>query len=424
MFKPLIKRNDDAAHIRIEICGIKFSKRRNLQSCYTKSQKYYQKILKNLVEQIKIRPIRVIFLVTEKQKWGYQSLYENLLTDKYFEPIIVVSCITQKHKNPNDKRCSVEDNIEFFKSKGISVECAYVRNKYIPLEKFKPDIIFYQQPWGLPELHSPSHLSKYALCCYCSYSIAASKSGSEQNPIFFYNIWKYFLAHECMIDEYKSWMKYNIEALHVTGHPKLDVYQDYKEDLFNQEKHYVIYAPHFSIGKSILNFATFDWSGQFMLEYAKRHPEINWVFKPHPQLRHAFINSKYMTENELDDYFNMWSKVGMVYENGDYFDIFKDSDAMITDCGSFCVEYFFTGKPLLHLISENSKPHSALNRLVNKNHYSIFNKETLEKYLDEILIKKNDFLKNVRQNALKEIFGEKQSSARNIISYLKEELGI
>ena len=131
-----------------------------------------------------------------------------------------------------------------------------------------------------------------------------------------------------------------------------------------------------------------------------------------------------MTEAELDEYYAQWAKVGLVYTTGDYFDIFKDSDAMITDCSSFCTEYFFTGKPLLHMISENSRPHSALNRLVNKNHYSIFNQATLEKYLDEILVKKNDFLKDVRLKALKDIFPNSPDSAKNIIKYIKEELAI
>lgn len=424
MLSSLIKRDDDAAHLRINICGIKFSKKRNVELSYKKSQKNYCKILNKLKQEVKTRPLRVIFLVTEKQKWGYQSLYENFLADKHFEPIIVASCVTAKHEINEEERCSVEENIEFFKEKGINVEKAYIDNEYIDLTTFNPDIIFYQQPWGMPELHSPYRMSKYALCCYCSYSIAATKAGSKNNPIFFYNIWKYFLAHECMIEETESWMEYNTEALKVTGHPKLDVYQNYKADTFKQDKHYVIYAPHFSVGKSLLNFGTFDWSGQFMLDWAKSHPEINWVFKPHPKLKSYFSKIDYMTEEEINNYFDEWAKIGLVYESGDYFDIFKDSDAMITDCGSFCTEYFFTGKPLFHLISENSKPHSALNRIVNANHYSIYNKETLEKYLEEILLKKNDFLKDIRKNALKEIFKDNGNSAQNIIDYIKGELEI
>ena len=421
----IIKIEDDITHKKLVILGIiKFSIKLKSSYLYKRTKQNYEDVIKKLRKEVNKRPLRVIFLVTEKQKWGYQSLYEKLKEDNSFEPIVVASCVTFKHENPELERCSVEDNIEFFKSLGIEAKSAYVNNEYVDLKEFSPDIIFYQQPWGIPEIHLPHRMSKYALCCYCSYSIATSMTGSMCIPLFFYCMWKYFLAHDCMKEEYETWMEYNTESLQVTGHPKLEVYKSYSESSFKQDKHYVIYAPHFSVGDSILRFATFDWSGQFMLDWAKAHPEFNWVFKPHPQLKSSFVEKEYMTEEEVNAYFNEWSKIGTVYENGDYFGIFKDSDAMITDCGSFCVEYFFTGKPLLHLIADNSAPHSLLNRLVNANHYSVYSKETLEKYLEEILIKKNDFLKDVRKKALYNIFPEQQNSATNIVNYLKKELGI
>jgi len=402
----------------------KLNKKLGHKFLYKKTHDNYQNQLIRLRKEAKHRQLNVIFLVSEKQKWGYQQLYEAMLKDKNFNPIIVASCIKSKYKYSDNQACSVDDNYEFFKSKNINVVKGYVDGKYVDLQTFNPDIVFYQQPWEIAEIHLPIIVSKFALCCYCSYSIASTFIGSKRNKEFFYTLWKYFLAHECMKKEYADWMKYNHESLYVTGHPKLDVFNKNNQLAPVKNKHFVIYAPHFSVGKTSLNFATFDWSGKFMLEYAKSHPEINWVFKPHPQLRRHFIQTHYMTEDELNEYFAEWEKIGMVCNEGNYFDIFKSSDAMITDCGSFCVEYFFTGKPLLHCISSNSKPHSALNQLVNKNHYSIFNQETLKAYLDEIVIKKNDFLKEARDLAVKEIFPDTLNSSENIINYLKSELEI
>ena len=423
MSNSLIDIDKGSTHTRINLCGLKFSVKHNFKKLQNESAKNYASTLLRIKKKYKSNtPIKVLFYVMEKQKWGYQSLYDELKKDPHFEPLIVVSCVTDDELEVKAERCSIEENIEFFKDRGIDVVSAFEKNKHIDLLKFEPDIIFYQQPWYIPEVNHPIRMSNYALCCYCSYSIAATKTASMRRPLFFYNIWKYFLAHDCMKDEYAGWMECNHESLVVTGHPKLDVYKNYKFDGGENSKHYVIYAPHFSLGQSILSFSTFDWSGQFMLDYAKKHPEINWVFKPHPRFRSFFLENNIMTEEELDKYFNEWAKIGLLYDDGDYFDIFKNSDAMITDCGSFCVEYFFTGKPLLHMISAKSKPHSALNRLVNCNHYSIFNKETLSKYLDEILIKQNDFLKDVRIKALAEIFAGNCDSAQNIIKYIKEEL--
>jgi len=415
--------NKGNTHTKINFCGLKFSVKHNFEKVHNESAKNYEATLLRLKEKYKSNtPLKVLFYVMEKQKWGYQSLYEAMDKDPAFEPLVVVSCVTDDDLELKPERCSIEENLAFFKDKGMNVVSVFENNEHLDLLKLNPDIIFYQQPWYIPDLQHPIRMSKYSLCCYCSYSIATSKTASMRKPLFFYNIWKYFLAHDCMKEEYLSWMKYNSESLVVTGHPKLDVFKNYKFDGDFDNKHYVIYAPHFSLGKSILNFATFDWSGQFMLEYAKKHPEINWVFKPHPRFRSFFLENNIMTEEELDSYYNEWKKIGLLYDDGDYFDFFKNSDAMITDCGSFCVEYFFTGKPLLHMISEKSKPHSALNRLVNSNHYSIFNKETLNSYLNEVLIKKNDFLKETRLKAKNEIFPNNLDSSQNIINYIKEEL--
>jgi len=48
-----------------------------------------------------------------------------------------------------------------------------------------------------------------------------------------------------------------------------------------------------------------------------------------------------MTLNEVESYYAEWHNLsnGFVYDEGDYFNIFKSSDALITDCGSFLAEY-------------------------------------------------------------------------------------
>ena len=41
--------------------------------------------------------------------------------------------------------------------------------------------------------------------------------------------------------------------------------------------------------------------GKDILDYAKSHPEINWVFKPHPRLRTELTYSNVWTKKEVDD---------------------------------------------------------------------------------------------------------------------------
>lgn len=367
----------------------------------------YKKLLSKLRIKLHNKKIKVVFYVNENAKWSYQSLYDLMLASDIFEPQVVLSN-------------NLEENIAFYKSYGMKIESAFIDNQHISLKTFNPDIVFYEQPWEVPHINKPHQVSKFALCAYIPYGIANNPKAMKNYSFFISTLWKNFIVHECMIEPYSKIVKNGNEIFQVTGHPKLDVYNNYQE--VQHSKQTIIYAPHFAVSNSILKFSTFEWSGQYMLEFAKSHPEFNWIFKPHPKLKEYFINSKYMTQKDLDRYFDEWANIGKICLSGNYFNLFQESDAMITDCGSFLIEYFFTGKPLLHLISHESAPHSKINRIVADNYYKIHNKNSLETYLKEIIINKNDFMKTQRIDECKRIFGTKLNSAKNVYDYILREL--
>lgn len=377
----------------------------------------YKKVLKRIKKSKGSKPVKVLFLVTENSKWGYQSLYETFDKDEDFEPLVVVSVLKDVHKGKDKTRMNLEENYNFFKSRGMKVEYGYKNHKYIDLRKFNPDIVFYEQPWGIPHIHKPKKVSAYALCAHISYGIASNPKVLQGGKVFFTSLWKFFIAHECLLKEYYETLPDLKGIIEVTGHPKLDVYENYLEK--EHEKFTIIYAPHFSVGKSLLHFSTFDWSGYFILEWAKNHPEINWIFKPHPNLKSHFIKTGYMKPHEVEAYFEEWQKIGKVYTQGDYFNLFKNSDGMITDCGSFLIEYFATGKPILHLVSCLSARHNELIKLVGNNYYKIYNLPSLKCYLEEIFVKRNDFMKNIRQEECLKILSKNFNSAEKIFNYIK-----
>ena len=387
-----------------------------------KWHKNYKKNLKRLKKDAKFRAIRVIFLVTEIQKWGYQSLYEEFEKSSCFKPLILVFPMVTVHKGKKLYHDDLKKTYDFFKSKNMKVKYSYQpdNHKYLPLETFDPDIVFYEQPYVLPQIYKQGHVSKFALTCYIHYGIAGNIHNMGKNKKFFESFWKFFVSDEITSKEYSKTFT-NTEFV-VSGHPKLDTYQNYTSSQRNHS--YVIYAPHFSTGNAFLKFATFDWSGQFMLEFAKKHPEIQWVFKPHPNLKSHFINSKYMTETEINKYFNEWEKIGLVFDSGDYFDLFKNSKMLITDCGSFLVEYALTQQPVLHLINDKSVEQGELREKISSNYYKIYSQASLKSHLEEILIRNNDFLKSERIEQLQKIFPNKFNSAQNIITHLKKNLEV
>ncbi|MBQ3695648.1 MAG: hypothetical protein II938_01590, partial [Alphaproteobacteria bacterium] len=312
---------------------------------------------------------------------------------------------------------------EFFVSKHMKTELAYNVEKccYIPLSEFKPDVIFYSRPFGVAHVHDVPETSKFALSCYVPYFISNSPTWVEAKGYFQNHLWKYFLINQDLQNEYAVDMANKGKNLAVVGYPLMESYIGYKP--LKNRKNYVIYAPHWSVGDTTLKYATFDWNGKFMLEFAKKHSEIKWVFKPHPILKGKLVESGLMTPEEVEQYWQEWDKIGIKYEGPDYLDLFKQSRALITDCGSFLAEYMPTQNPVVLLRSKNATPYNFLAQKVTKFYYSVWNLEELKEKLDTIILKGQDPWKERRLAMLKSLQLVTNAS-ENIINVLNKEFNI
>lgn len=376
---------------------------------------YCLQILRIRKKYKKKEPIRVCFLVSEPSKWNSQYLYDALDTNELFFPFIVV---TKLESSMNE--VSFAKNLEIFKHYAHNVYIGYDINNHqsIGFGNFQPDIIFYQQPWELYKNQNVYYGSKFALTCYFSYAIEDSEVAMLQMKNDFYAwIYRYFVFSKSTLSELKNRYNYKYSNVVVSGHPKLDVYLGYNACDYRHE--YVIYAPHHTIIDGVGNsYGTFMWSGHAMLEYAENHPNIKWVFKPHPKLKNMLLSTQAMTQAEIDDYYSRWGKVGIKYEEGNYFDLFKKSRCLITDCGSFLTEYLPTEQPVIHLRNTHSKKHTVTNCEIMECYYKCFTKETLLLLLDDIIVKGKDFMKEERLTEMKRLNINKSASKSIIDSIL------
>lgn len=388
-------------------------------------QKNYKKIINRLKKQLKYRKIKVIFLINEESKWKVQSLYDLMLKSEIFEPIVALTIADIQNELSSQERIEYLKNLHnVFLQKGIDSVYAYdfELNTQINLDKFKPDIVFYQQPWGLAEIQSPQVTGKYALTCYIPYYVPNYGILSMECKWFHKFLFRYYVLNkdwEDIIKDYSPEFENNTFGI---GHTMLDNFYLNNSDVINEQ--YVIYAPHWSIchenNWNKENYSTFDWSGELVLDYAKKHPEIKWVFKPHPTLKVALKRTGW-TDEQVQTYYNEWAQVGLVCDSSNYIQLFKQSKAMITDCASFLVEYFCTGKPVVHLISEYCKqiPPLPTQKIFNT-FYKVRSEEYLSQTLDNLLIKNIDNKKDERLAVLNDLHLTDNYAAKNIIKNLEE----
>ena len=387
----------------------------------------YSSRIKYLRNKVRESKLRVVFYTNEPQKWSYESLYRELESSLCFEPIIVVVPRYLVHLGRDLTRMTLEEQYAFYEDRGYKVEYGYKDGKYIDIASFKPDIFFYLQLAEIPGIDAPSIVSKYSLTCYCPYAFQLSDYKKEYLPFFHKLLFRYYVVHELTRDRFESYEKGNARNCVVVGYPKLDVYN--KRDFVDAEKYWrdpqkikVIYAPHHSVNDTF-RFSTFSYNHDFILHLARR-TDTTWVFKPHPMLRRAVISAGLMTREEIDKYYQSWAEIGRVYDQGDYFDIFKSSDVMITDCGSFLAEYLPSGKPLIRLINDESCPLDRLGRFISGGFYNVHTNDELLEVFNEVIMKNNDFLETRRKKIAETLTDHKETAAHKVLLDLYSVLNI
>lgn len=388
----------------------------------------YEKVLKRIKN--KKEKIKILFLCEENQKWCYQNLYKNLEKNDKFEvlPVALFPMITKSKINFTQK-----ENEQFFKERSIETIDIYDYEKNIikDISYLSPDIVFYQEPWHLFGAINPKIVSEFALTIMTPYgysSLNADSWGSDFVKENYSNLWKFFSESNYHNEFYeKTAQLISKDIVNLSGYLKFDEYLKKETTSIwkKPENPKIIYAPHHSITKDGLKMSTFKENYKFFLDFAKNHQEFSFVYKPHPSLKNTCIQEKFMTEEEYDAYENEWNNLenSIVYNQGDYFDLFKTSSLLITDCSSFLGEYYPSKNPIILLNRNDRDAFDDFGQRIKNGFYIVNTQEEIEHLINKILIEKNDTLKKARDYILiKEFYIPKKPVWEIIINYLEEIL--
>lgn len=390
-----------------------------------------QRIMNNMAGGTGV--IKIGFLVNERSKWGCQSLFEDLTRVECFKTNIYLSLLNRYSDYEAKKQAYLAER-EYFMGVDKNLVDLYdwESDRELPLEDIDADILFFQQPWGM--LDFPSRLVGQALCAYIHYGFPLLANNNMRFNIgsFHPYIWRYFEQTE---DHKMIHLKHDplaCKKMIVTGYPKLDVYligdREVSCGLWKSsgEKR-VIYAPHHSVGKDSIGISTFAWSGYEILDLARGQAALQWVYKPHPKLSYSAVKSKTMSKKEYHQYLQAWSELpnAAVYDSGSYFDIFRSSEALITDCSSFLAEYLPSGNPIIWLASEEHIGFNPFGDRLAECYYRVANIKELKEKVQSVIIEGNDVLKEKRAAAINCLFpAGGKTAAGEIVKYLKAYFNI
>lgn len=318
--------------------------------------------------------IKVVYLELFKSMWKLDPVFRKMLDDPYFEPVILVCpCVSY---GDDAMWAEMQKTLSFFEEKNYPVISAYdhLEQRWISLMEIDPDIVFFSIPHNMTrqEYYADAYLNY--LSCFCGYGYIISELGdkvSNFNQHLHNALWRNFATDEYAYNGFKKYSTTKGLNTILTGFPIIEDFikkQPHKSVWKNNDTRIkIIFAPHHSI-KEILGFklSNFLEYAAFFQELSKKYRKnVVWCFKPHPELKSKLYQHSDWGIEKTDNYYNFWkTQENTQFDEGEYIDLFIESDAMIHDCGTFLVEYLTQKKPVLYLVSEHTK--HTLSPLANR----------------------------------------------------------
>ena len=306
------------------------------------------------------KKIKVGFVTDDTAMWCGDKLYNYFARDERFEPT-VFPCLRMDKADKELVRKDFPHGVEQFKSRGLNVFPITERDAQVPTQ----DIIFYLRPYmpHFPYAFRFENLKPETLLAYIPYSFQVAQDFYEYHSPIFYLPWKIFFSSQLNLNYLAGICKFGMPRGVFSGYPRLDtLFEDelkFDWKMTRPDAKKIIYAPHWSIkGTPGIEFSTFQWNYKFMYEFAKAHPEISWVVKPHPTLLFSAVESGVFPSAEaFEEYLQAWNDLpnAQVYTGAYYHAVFATSDGMIHDCGSFIGEYQYVNKPMIYMTRDTQK---------------------------------------------------------------------
>ena len=331
------------------------------------------------------KSIKVGFVIGCLSAWKTELLYRAMLKNERFSPMLLVT----ETQEEND----IENIVAYLKKKNYEYKVVE-RSEYL-ISKFQADILFYQKPYdGIPFKRHSYKFNLYALFCYVGYGFNTVNEKWGHDNVLDNIAWQLYFENKSVVGDMQGIMRNKCINGHVTGLPIMDELLIDKKKLRDpwklqeKKKKRIIWAPHFSINPNgWLVYSTFLDVADFMLELAYKYKdEVQFAFKPHPLLWPKLC--KVWGDEKTNAYYQQWATLeNTQLERGKYLGLFKYSDALIHDCGSFTIEYHYTLNPVMYIVKDDhhADNQTSFGKKAFDLHYKAYSKQDIEQFIQNVL---------------------------------------
>lgn len=403
----------------------------------------YPLILKRRARAVgKKDKIKVVFFAMNIATWRYQGVYDLLSKDDRFICHVVFTIpltYTEEQQSADLKQMRAyfdKRQITYYDyDESSNVGCDVLQN-------INPDILFYPQPYdgAFPDSHS-YHNFNSKLLCYIPYAVNVVLSEKETwvyDTMFHRLAWKLYYPFEHIKRDAEKISWNHAKNVVVSGYPNMDKYLSNDAidvwKISDRSCKRLIWAPHFTISvldDSPLNRSNFLWMAELMIELAKRYEgRLQVAFKPHPRLKTELYRHHDWGPEKTDKYYHEWETMANAQlETGGFVDLFKGSDAMIHDSGSFTLEYLFVNKPVAFVTRDpesSFRKHSTIGVEALKQHYIVSNKDEIISFIEDVVLDGKDAKQKQRTEFFNTqlVVNRSMTTSQFIVDDMKKSLGL
>lgn len=337
-------------------------------------------------------PIRVKFLVPDTTLWDvYKPIYECLLHDPCFDAEVIAFKRTDIESDKTH-----DDVTRFFVEQGIKARVVGFDGPVPPLEQAEVDIAFFTLgSTAYPAPYQIEYLSLFCRTCYVSYGVLLANEDEYQFAQDFHKCaWRIYASTARENELYTKMVGRYRPNVVVSGYPKFDLVRSLPKNIESTKRPVVIWAPHWSVGQFYprFNFGMFETLAEPMFALFKEYSNIDFVFKPHPNLQYALAKSGLMPDEQYLGYLRRLESLPniSVHKHGGYFDLFAKSAGMISESVSFIAEYLPTGHPFLFLSRPDRAKLNQLGEDLLALHYDANDISGIKHFIENCVLKSID----------------------------------
>jgi hypothetical protein len=323
---------------------------------------------------------KVAFLTFYYEAWdALAEIHERMLNDPRFE--VVVVAIPRRLTGDQDFD-DASATSAFFDSIGVEHVVAGTSSTAFDLEAYAPDYVFINYPWqrNYQPQFRVENLARFTRVAYVPYySLPMAEEGFEPHHAgtnssvapHLYTQRSHQLASLVftqtadVAEAYAHTSRGNSHVHHV-GSTKIDALTREVDKFEVDDRLTLVWAPHHSYSPHWLNFGVFAQIHTQMLDWARSHPELEVILRPHPFMFGTLVDRDVISAADLDAWRKAWLALPncSIDTDSGAAQILAKAQILLTDGISFLAEYpLATGRPAIFLENQGHWRFTAIGEL-------------------------------------------------------------